>query len=191
MPEGKHSLETVADHVAEQIGELVRAKEAELRDIVILMPEVSTDGPKLTEMLKARGIPVFFDGSSDYFSLREVELFRNLLSLLDNPHQDLPLLSVLTGPVFRFSEEELSHIRFCLTGRGEPFWKAFEKAAEEDTLLGKRCRRVRDRLERWRFQAEHMPLDDLCWYLIEDSALYPVVGAADNGRAAQKNLRSF
>ena len=191
VPEEKHSLETVADHVAEQIRELERAKEAELRDIVILMPEVSTDGPKLAEMLKTRGIPVFFDGSGDYFSLQEVELFRNLLSLLDNPHQDLPLLAVLTGPVFRFSEEELSHIRFSLAGQGEPFWKAFEKTAEEDTMLGERCRRVRDRFGRWRFQAEHMPLDDFCWYLIEDSALYPVVGAAENGHAAQKNLRTF
>ena len=191
VQERKRSLEAVADHVSEQIRELVREKKAALKDIVILMPEVSTDGPKLTEMLKARGIPVFFDGKGDYFSIREVELFRNLLSLLDNPHQDLPLLTVLTGPVFCFSEEELSRIRFTLSGRDEPFWKAFEKTAEKDTGLGERCRRVREQLERWRFQADHMPLDDFCWYLIGDSALYPVVGAAENGLAAQKNLRSF
>ena len=191
VPEDKKPLETLADHVAEQIGELLREKKAELRDIVILMPEVSTDGPKLTEMLKARGIPVFFDGNGDYFALREVDLFRNLLSLLDNPHQDLPLLTVLTGPVYRFSEEELSHIRLNFPGWDEPFWKAFEKTAKTDTVIGERCRRVRDRLTGWRYLAEHMPLDDFCWFLIEDSSLYPVAGAADNGRSAQKNLRSF
>ena len=190
-PEGRKPLETAADHIAQQIGELVREKKAELRDIVILMPEVSTDGPKLTEMLKARGIPVFFDGIGDYFSLREVELFRSLLSILDNPHQDLPLLTVLTGPVYHFSEEELSHIRFSFTGRDVPFWKAFDRTADKDTVLGERCRRVRDLFERWRFQAEHMPLDDFCWYLIEDSFLYPVAGAMENGRAAQRNLRTF
>ena len=189
--EGKEDLACVADHVAAEIGDLVREKKAELRDIVILMPEVSTDGPKLAELLKARGIPVFFDGNGDYFSLREVDLFRNLLSLLDNPRQDLPLLVVLTGPVFRFSEEELSLIRFSLQGRDEPFWKAFDTAAKTDTSLGDRCRKVQELLDRWRFQAEHMALDDFCWYLIEDSSLYPVAGAAENGRAAQKNLRSF
>ena len=36
-----------------------------------------------------------------------------------------------------------------------------------------------------------MPLDDFCWYLAGESGLYPVVGAAENGHAAQKNLRSF
>ena len=191
VPEDRKPLESVADHVAAEISELVREKRAELRDIMILMPEVSTDGPKLTEMLKARGIPVFFDGKGDYFSQREVELFRNLLSLLDNPRQDLPLLTVLTGPVFRFSEEELSLIRLSLTGKDVPFWKAFDRAADEDTALGARCRRVREQLGRWRYQAEHMPLDDFCWYLAGESGLYPVVGAAENGHAAQKNLRSF
>ena len=189
--EGKSALETVADHVAQEIGTLVRENKAELRDIVILMPEVSTDGPKLAEMMKVRGIPVFFDGNGDYFSRPEVDMFRNLLCLLDDPHQDLALITVLTGPVCRFSEEDLGHIRLSLTGRDEAFWKAFEKTAEADTALGERCRRVRDALERWRFQAKHMSLDDFCWYLIGDSSLYPVAGAAENGRAAQRNLRSF
>lgn len=189
--EGKSSLETIADHLSQEIADLVRNQKKELRDIVILMPEVSTDGPALTELLKERGIPVFFDGNGDFFDLQEVNLFRNLLSLLDNPQQDLALLTVLTGSFFRFSDEDLSHIRFSLMGRDEPFWKAFDKISNEDTSLGNRCRSVRDNLERWRFLAKYTPLDDFCWYLMEDSSIYALAGAADNGRAAQQNLRSF
>ena len=114
------------------------------KDIVILMPEVSSDGPKLTELLKKRGIPVFFDGKGGFFDQPEVEVFRNLLMLLDNPHLDLPLLTVLVNPPFAFTEEELSLIRQKNLSRGVPFWQVFDTAAGEDDALGRKCRQVKE-----------------------------------------------
>ena len=184
-------LETVADHTAERIRELVQEGKYRFRDIVILMPEVSTDGPKLTELLKARKIPVFFDGKGSFFEQPEIEVFRNLLILLDNPHLDLPLLTVLVNPPFLCTEEELSHIRLKESGRDVPFWHAFSMAAKEESPLGRKCREIAERLENWRFLAHRMRLPDLMWYLLEDTALYALYGAADHGRAAQKNLRNL
>ena len=188
---GINRLETVAAHTAERIRELTESKEFNYSDIVILMPEVSTDGPKIAEMLKKQGIPVFFDGKGGFFEQPEVEVFRNLLMLLDNPCLDLPLLTVLVNPPFAFTEEELSLIRLKKTGRGVPFWQAFDTAAEESSLLGRKCRRVKERIEGWRFQAVRTHLNDFLWYLLEDSGVYAIFGARDNGHAAQKNLRSF
>ena len=189
--EGMTRLEAVAAHTAERIRELVESKQFRLKDIMILMPEVSTDGPKIAELLKAQGIPVFFDGKGGFFEQPEVEVFRNLLMLLDNPHLDLALLTVLVNPPFSFREEELSLIRLKKTGRGVPFWQAFDLAAGEDSPLGNRCRRAKERIEGWRFLSLRSHLTDFLWYLLEDSGLYAVFGAKDNGRAAQKNLRSF
>ena len=189
--EDQSRLEAVADHTAEQILEMVREKKCRFRDVVILMPDVSTDGPKLTEMLKNRGIPVFFDGKGAFFEQTEVEVFRNLLMLLDNPHQDLPLLTVLVNPPFDFTEEELSHIRLTDCRKNVPFWQAFETAAEKDTPLGIKARAVIKRLEDWRFQAARTHLPVFLWYLMEDSDLSAVFGASDHGLAAQKNLRSI
>ena len=191
--EGRVRLEDVAAHTADRIEELVgaRPKRFDYKDIVILMPEVSTDGPKLTELLKQRGIPVFFDGKGGFFEQPEVEVFRNLLALLDNPHLDLPLLTVLVNPPFAFTEEELSLIRLEKTGRGVPFWQAFDAAAEADGELGQKCRRAKDRLEDWRFRAARTRLKDFLWILLEESGIYAVFGARDNGSAAQKNLRGL
>ena len=184
-------LEMVAAHTADRIREMKEAGEFDYKDIVILMPEVSTDGPKISEMLKQQGIPVFFDGKGGFFEQPEVEVFRNLLTLLDNPHLDLPLLTVLVNPPFAFDEEELSLIRLKKTGRNVPFWQAFEETAGENTPLGLKCRRVKEQIESWRFKAVRMRLNDFLWYLLEESGIYAIYGAGDNGRAAQKNLRSF
>ena len=189
--EGMNRLETVAAHTADRIRQMTETKEFRYSDIVILMPEVSTDGPKVSELLKKQGIPVFFDGKGGFFEQPEVEVFRNLLILLDNPRLDLPLLTVLVNPVFAFTEEELSLIRLTKTGRDVPFWQAFNAAAEKDSLLGKRCRRAKERIEGWRFQSTRIHLNDFLWYLLEDSGIYAIFGARDNGLAAQKNLRSF
>ncbi len=183
-------LETVAAHTAERIRELVDSKQFQYKDIVILMPEVAADGAKLADLLKEQGINVFFEGKGDFFDQPEVELFRNLLALLDNPRLDLPLLTVLVNPPFSFTEEELSLIRLKNTGRGVPFWQAFDTAAEEDGELGEKCRKVKERIEGWRFLARRTRLPDFLWYLLEDSALSAIFGAGDRGSAAQKNLRN-
>ena len=189
--EGRKRLETIADHTAERIRELVREGGFLFRDIVILMPEVSTDGPKLSEMMRARGIAVFFDGKGSFFEQAEIEVFRNLLMLLDNPHLDLPLLTVLVNPPFAFTEEELSLIRLKDSGKDTPFWQAFSTAAEEESALGMKCREAKEKLEGWRFLARRMRLPDLLWYLLEDAALCAIFGAKEHGSAAQKNLRNF
>ena len=189
--EGMTRLETVAAHTAERIREMTETKEFRYKDIVILMPEVSSDGSKLADLLKKQGIPVFFDGKGGFFDQPEVEIFRNLLMLLNNPHLDLPLLAVLVNPPFAFSEEELSLIRLKKTGRDIPFWQAFDTTAAEDSLLGIKCRRTKNRIDAWRFQSVRLRLNNFLWYLLEDSGIYAICGAGSSGQAAQKNLRSF
>ena len=191
LPEDRTKLEAVADHTADRIQALVREGKYQYRDIVILMPEVATDGPKLADLLKEREVPVFFDGKGGFFEQPEVVIFRNLLMTLDNPHLDLPLLTVLVNPPFDFAEEELSRIRLADAGRNVPFWQAFDAAAEADSELGRKCGAVKERLEAWRFRARRVHLPDFCWFLMEDSDLYARCGVLPHGRAAQKNLRGF
>jgi len=190
-PDGRSSLETLAAHTADRILEMKQQGTFDYKDMVILMPEVSTDGQKLAELLKERGIPVFFDGKGGFFDQQEIEVFRNLLMLLDNPHLDLPLLTVLVNPPFYFTEEELSLVRLAETGRDVPFWQAFDRIAGEDSPLGKKCGEVKERLEGWRFRAKRIRLSDFLWTLAEEADLCALFGAQDHGRAAQKNLRSF
>ena len=54
VAEGMNRLEAVADHTSERIKELVHEQGYRYRDIVILMPEVSTDGPKMGSTRKRR-----------------------------------------------------------------------------------------------------------------------------------------
>ena len=191
------TLTALADHTAACIRELmedgtVRGPEGRplsLRDIVILMPQVSTDGPKMADLLRERGIPVFFDGGRDFFACGEVTAFRELLEAIDRPDQDVPLISALSNPPFFFTEEELAAVRLTRPEKAVPYWQAFEAACGEQTPLGARCREARDRLAEWRLRAETQRLSDFLWYLLGASSRYALARMEEDGEAVRANLR--
>lgn len=159
------------------------------RDMVILLPKVAGVGGKLVELLTAQGIPVYFDGSDSYFDLPEIMTMRALLSIIDNPLQDVDLLAALKTVPFSMSDKDLSEIRLCKTGRDIPFHEAFVACSEMDTALGQRCLAARKQLEEWRFQAENMRLSDFLWQILRESGFYSACAALPKGELRQANLR--
>lgn len=80
-------------------------------DIVILLRSVSGWAESFTEILASRGIPAFAESRTGYFNTIEVETILNLLAVIDNPIQDIPLAAVLKSPFGQISDEDLAHIQ--------------------------------------------------------------------------------
>ena len=179
--------EALAGYVADRAREL-KDEGFAYRDMVILMQKVSTDGQKLAEALAARGVPVFFDGGADFYTLDEVQSFLRLLELLQNPYQDVPLISSLRNPPFMFTEQELAEVRLCAAGR-VPFWQAFEACARSGSPVGKRCADAARKLEEWRELSKVTPLGTFMFHLAGDSLHYAMAGASPAGHTARKNIR--
>lgn len=161
------------------------------RDMVILLSAAANTAPRLVELLTDAGIPAYYDGAAAFFDLPEVKHVKALLSVIDNPLQDLPLLTTLKMPPFSFSETELALVRLMKTGRDIPFHAAFDAACEAEGNLGDRCRAVREQLQTWRFQAEAMRLSDFVWRVMEESGCFAAAGALPKGELRQANLRMF
>ncbi len=181
-------LETAADDVAVRIGELQEEKFS-FRDMVILMPRVSTEGKKLADLLEKRGIPVFFDGGTDFYERTEVAVFLQLLSLIDNPLADEPLITVLKNAPFFFSEEELARVRLKKPGRDIPFRRAFEACLAEKGDLGERCREADGKIRNWRKLAAVTRMSTFVRFLCSDSHQMAMAGLSSAGNTAKKNLQ--
>jgi len=160
-----------------------------LKDIAILMPKVRGVGGELANVLKDQGIPVFLEGDEEYFQLPEVHTLMETLKVVDNPFQDLPLLTALSLPCFQFSREEQAKIRLILPDRGQPYYQAFKKACETQGSLGDKCRRAQEQFLKWRFLKEHLPLDQMIWQVMMDTGMYIQAGALPGGETRQANLR--
>ena len=159
------------------------------RDIAILLPKMKGAGAEVCAALKEEGIPYFADGDEDYFSLPEIDGMMKLLAALDNPFQDIPLLSALRLPALDFTEEELGRVRLCRGGKGVPFSQAFEACRQTEGYLGEKCRAAAKMLSEWRFLVGQLPLSQVIWRLLAETGLYRRAGALPGGQARQANLR--
>ena len=193
-PELSKPIYTDALCVAERIRELVDhgcdgLPPFRYRDIVILMPRVANGaGETVARVLLENGIPSYFDGGSGYFDLPEVRQLRDMLSCIDNAHQDQPLITTLKLSPFLMEDRQLAEIRLCSPGKNVPFYEAFAACAEQPTELGILCHDAMDFLSRWHELAGLMPLADFIWSLLRETEIYALSGAMPGGAERQANL---
>ena len=159
------------------------------RDIAILTRNASGRAPFIARMLQSEGIPVYSDADAQFYDLPEVKDLMYLLQVIDNPLQDIPLLSALRCPCFAFTEEELARIRLVDRAPGQAFYDAFLSVMEKEGSVAEKARQAWAQLEEWRFLAGSLPVDEMVWRVLEESGLYMIAGAREDGEQRQANLR--
>lgn len=85
-------------------------RRASRRDIVILLRSTAGWSEVFTSVLMNEGIPAYAESRTGYFNTLEVETVLSLLSVIDNPMQDIPLACVLRSPMCGMSDSELAQM---------------------------------------------------------------------------------
>ncbi|HWL13804.1 MAG TPA: helicase-exonuclease AddAB subunit AddA, partial [Ureibacillus sp.] len=170
-----------------------RVRPMQYSDIVILMRSMTWSGD-LVEEFKAAGIPLYAESSKGYFEALEVMIMLNVLKVVDNPYQDIPLASVLRAPFIGCTENELAKIR--LTNRKAPYYDAMKQFVEEERSglnadTAAKLQTFLHQLETWRNLARRGSLSELIWKIYIDTNYYEMVGAMANGKQRQANLRTL
>lgn len=168
-----------------------RERPLEKRDIVILMRSVQNHAEEFYNVLMDQNIAAYIDSSDGYFDTIEINNVINLLSIIDNKKQDVPLIGVLHSEVFRFSIEDLIDIRIEFKRR--PFYQALMDYAQDGAKdqLKEKCQRALEKISYWKVLSASMPLDKFIWELLMGSGYYIAAGALPGGVQRQANLRSL
>ena len=103
-------------------------------DIVILLRSLSGWADIFVKVLGEMGIPVRAASGTGYFSALEVQTVLNLLRLLDNPRQDIPMAAVLASPIGGLTGEDLAILRTQFPE--ERFYQAVMHYMPEDAEQG-------------------------------------------------------
>lgn len=184
-----YEAQLAARLIREQVGRPIRDKGGEralrYRDCVILLRNASGRAPLIAKILASEGIPAYSDADAQYFDLPEVRDIMHVLRVLDNPYQDVPLLSALRCPCFGFTSTRLAQIRLTDDTRAKPFYQVFFALRDSEDDIRAAC----EKLDEWRFWANNMPVDRLLWRVLSQSGLYALAGAQRDGAARQANLR--
>ncbi len=162
-----------------------------LHDIVLLMRGTKNYADIFYQALKNSGIDSFVDESDGYFDTIEISVFMNLLSVIDNKQQDVPLISVLHSEIFKFSSLELGQIRAEKKKGSFAGAVVFYSNEGQDSTLREKCRKALERLEVWKERSLSQPLGHFVWGLMLETGYYLEMGAMPNGSQRQANLRAL
>lgn len=152
-------------------------------DIAILLRSGKKNSALYVRELEKYGIPATFESSSSFFDLPEIKLTLSVLRVIDNPAQDIPLLSSMMSPMFGFTPDDLAKIRANF--RNGTFYSAVLKASEE---AGSKANSFIEVIKELRTLAVTMTAEDFLNTLYEKLGIIPIC-ACMGGERAVNNLR--
>ena len=193
-------IEVEAKFVANKIKKLIDEKfqvwdrkkntyrDIEYKDIVVLLRSTSNLAPLYEQEILSQDLPVFSDSSQEYLDSIEIQTTMSLLKIIDNPIQDIPLVTVLRSFIGKFSDDELVQIR--LSDKFDDFYTCMKKASiDVGKELKEKIENFLGKLESWRKEQEYLALDELIWKIYMDTGFYNYVGLMPNGNLRQANLK--
>ena len=158
-------------------------------DIAILLRSMKNWGSVLEDVFGREGLPYYAETAEGYYSVPEVETVLHLLRLIDNPRQDIPLLSILHSPIYSLTADELMQIR--LSGGKGVYYDCLQnylEAGEEEELRGKISAFLGD-IDVWRRKNRDLSLHELLRLLYRETGYYDYLGMTAGGALRQANLR--
>ena len=173
---------------------------AEYRDIVILTRSVTGWADTFADALMDRGIPAYTDSSTGYFSVREIQVILSMLTIVDNPVQEISLAAAMMSYFGGFTAAELGMVRKLgreyvdknVHNNLYEHLKAVAvlgeagKVQEPDVKqLSGKCALFLAKLTEYRDKSSVESLYDLCWEMIYDSGYYDYVGTMPAGAQTQ------
>ncbi len=160
------------------------SRKATYKDFAVLMRAVGSDkGVTYADVFRKEGIPAFTEVSGKFLQSSEISLAVNILKIIDNPKQDIPLLSAMMSPVFGFSPDEISEIRInCRKG---DIYSCLLKSSRDNN---EKITAFLNKISYWRNISACLCVGELISEIYEDTALLAVFDAIDKSGTKRANL---
>ncbi|MCI9003696.1 MAG: helicase-exonuclease AddAB subunit AddA [Lachnospiraceae bacterium] len=169
-------------------------------DIVILLRSLTGWSEAFVQVLGEMGIPARAATGTGYFSAIEVQTALNLLRLLDNPRQDIPMAAVLSSPIVGLDGEGLARIRTAFPkekfyqaavsyAEGKAFpEKGMQQVASLSQPLQEKLAQFLQLLGKYRQKASYTPIHELLSQILEETGYQDYVYALPGGEVKRANL---
>ena len=158
-------------------------------DIAILMFSTKVTLPIYMEVFKKMGIPLFGEIDTGFFESESVQLFLDLLTVINNFKEDIPLINILKSPVFQFSLEALGKIR-SKNQEFKSFNEAFLAYNEGDNITAKKDYFLTMINEFKKDVTEHS-LVGLLTLILTKTNFYYLLFSKENGNQEGANIREL
>ncbi|MEG2080000.1 MAG: helicase-exonuclease AddAB subunit AddA [Oscillospiraceae bacterium] len=178
-----------AIYIANMVDEIVKSKrtikgkdgerEIKYSDICILLRAMSHSDEYQSE-LKKKDIPAFCQKSGNFFSSREISTILSMLTAIDNPLLDIPLVAIMMSPIYGFSADEIAKIR--IESKTGAFYNAVLKSESQ------KCKSFIKSLNEYQSLSTALSVENLLRTIYEKTAYTGIVKVMADGKTRYLNL---
>ena len=183
-----------AQHIADIIKEMMDEKmqvsdkngtrDIKYSDFCILMRATGGGRAEIyRDVLAQNNIPAFVQVKAGFFQASEINSMLNLMRVIDNPVQDIPLLAVLLSSFCGFTADELSVMR--IDERKKPLYHCLLKSAEQEN---EKSKKFLETLEDLRMLSSTLPCTEFVRELYDVTGCKAIAGAMKNSSQRTANL---
>lgn len=189
----KKEAQKIAELIQRKVksGELVKDGDSyrpvRYGDFAILMRSLRSHAPEYAEVLQSMNVPVVCDNSTSLFDNAEIRLLLSLLQVIDNPMQDIPLLTVMTSPIYGFTPDELAELKIN-AGNVRNFYNA---VFSRKNCGNDKCKAFTDDIRLLRKESVTLSVSAFIRKLIRDKSILAFVSAMGNGDQREANMECF
>ncbi|MBP5581589.1 MAG: helicase-exonuclease AddAB subunit AddA [Ruminococcus sp.] len=145
--------------------------------------------------LNKLGVPAKGNEEAGYLRSREIAVLIDLLRVISNPLQDIPMAAVMISPMYMFSIAELAMIKSLDRHRALfPIIRGLVEGEYEectDMFLIDHCRRLLDSLDEFRLDSVTMTLGELIGEIYDTTDFISVMQLYSDGEQKRANLRAL
>ena len=152
-------------------------------DMVILLRTTTGWADEFKNILEKEGIPAYVASRTGYFQAVEIKVLLQLLRVIDNPLQDIPLYGTLKSFFGGFTEEEIAAIRSQGKDRS-----LYELLVGYDGPLRERIQEFLAQLTDYRRKTTYTPIHKLIQQILWDTGYLDYVTARPGGEQRRANV---
>ncbi len=188
-----------ARYIAARINQMLRegltvqdsgkTRPARRKDFCILLRGIKGKADVYVQELARCGVPAWAELSGGFFDTAEIRTMLSLMRILDNPLQDVPLLSVLFSPIYGFTPDEAAALREIK--KHTPLYRCMTQAAKQGD---QKCEAFLSQLSFLRRLSATLPAESLLRRIYEETgypALVQAMGGAEQRAANLQLLLSY
>lgn len=181
--------EYIADYIQNAIDSGLTVKDgdiqrkAEYRDFCILLRSTKNKAEIYSSVLNERGVPCHISSRNGFFDATEIKTVLALMRAVDNPQQDIPLITAMLSPAFGFTPDDLANYR--IDSRKTSYYSCVTAAAEKGS---KKCRDFLRCLHTLRTLSATLGAGDFVRELYDVTGYDALVCAMPNGSQRRANL---
>lgn len=196
-------IEAEAIFVANKIKEIVNDKNylvydksagkyrsAKYSDIVLLLRSAGNKAEVFNRILSMAQLPVYCELGGGYYDSPEVVFLINFLKIIDNPYDDIALLSVMRHPVVGFTDDEFVSVRLAKT-KGYFYTSMLKYIKDNDDDLCAKLRQFIDSVKSYYKKSKYLPTDKLLWEIVKNTDYMSYLSFMYNAELRKANVKSL